>query len=380
MMTIVLFLVGLALLIAGAQALVRGAVGLAALMGVPPLLIGLTVVAFGVSSAELAVSMFAAYTGQADISIGNIVGSNIFNVLLVLGVAALITPLIVAQQLVRLDVPIMIGASFLMLLLGADGKIGRGDGMLLFALLIAYTIFVIRQSGKEGPRVREEYAQAYPVETGIKARQLKRNVGLVVIGLMCLLLGSRWSVNAAVAIAQYFGVGQLVIGLTIVAAGTSLPELATALVAGLRGERDIVVGSVIGGNIFHILAVLGLSGLVAPGGVMVSSDLLRFDMPVMILVALTCVPIFSTGLLIARWEGFLFLTYYLAYLGYLILAAMQHEFLPIYGGIVVSFMLPVTWLAWLILHDAYRQTGVTASPVEPAPLMDLAGPPSAKEG
>ncbi|HYN04168.1 MAG TPA: calcium/sodium antiporter, partial [Vicinamibacteria bacterium] len=273
-----------------------------------------------------------------------------FNVLFILGASAIITPLVVSSQLIRLDVPIMIGVSALTLLLAADGSIGRLDAALLFAGVVAYTVFQVLQSRKESAAIREEYGKEY----GPKPTSTAVNVALVAAGLVLLVLGSRWLVNGAVAFAQAFGVSELVIGLTIVAAGTSLPEVATSILATIRGERDIAVGNVVGSNIFNILAVLGLSGLVAPAGLPVSGALATFDIPVMIAVAVACLPIFASGATIARWEGALFLFFYVAYTAYLVLAAQQHDALPAFSAVMQAFVLPLTavtlavvgWRAW----------------------------------
>jgi cation:H+ antiporter len=349
-MTVVLFVAGLGLLVVGAEWLVRGASRLAAALGISPLVIGLTVVAYGTSAPEMAVSVKSAWAGQPDLALGNVVGSNVFNVLLILGASATITPLLVSSQLIRLDVPIMIGLSVLTLLLAGDGSIGRLDGAILFAGAVAYTAFQIRQSRRESAALQDEYAQEY----GPKRSSTAANLAFIAAGLVLLVLGSRWLVNGAVAFAQALGVSELVIGLTIVAAGTSLPEVATSILAAFRGERDIAVGNVVGSNIFNILAVLGLAGLAAPSGLPAPAALLRFDLPVMIAVAIACLPVFASGATIARWEGALFLFYYAAYTAYTVLAAQQHDALPAFSAVMQVFVLPLTavtlavvgWRAW----------------------------------
>ncbi len=351
MLTAILLIVGMALLVVGAESLVRGASKLAASIGISPLVVGLTVVAFGTSSPELAVSTHAAYTGEADIAVGNVVGSNIFNILFILGLSAMVTPLSIARQLIRMDVPIMIGASLLLPVLGMDGKIDRFDGLLLFSLIVAYTIFLIRQSRKENSAVKKEYEREYGVGAEERTpRAWKIDLAYVVGGTVLLVLGSRWLVQGAVRVALDLGVSELFIGLTIIAAGTSLPELATSIVASLRGERDIAVGNVVGSNIFNILAVVGLTGLAAPEGVPVSFEALRFDIPIMIMVALACAPVFFTGLTMQRWEGCLFLAYYLAYLAHSALAATGNPTVPDLDAVILSLMIPLTALAVLIFH------------------------------
>lgn len=332
MITALTLLAGLALLIFGADLLVKGASRVAAGFGISPLVIGLTVVAFGTSSPEMAISVSSAWKGEADIAVGNVVGSNIFNVLLILGLSALITPLLVSKQLVKVDVPIMIGVSVLAFVLSMDGRIAFWEGAILFAGVVSYCIFAIRLGRATG-------------ETGDPVDGSDRwamNIGLIVVGLALLVLGSQWLVGAAITIATAMGVSELVIGLTIVAAGTSMPEVATSVTAAIRGQRDIAVGNVVGSNIFNILAVLGLTALVAPDGLPVSDAAIRFDFPVMMAVAVACLPIFFVGYTIHRWEGALFLGYYVAYTAYLILAATEHDALPVFSNAMMGFVVPLT--------------------------------------
>lgn len=347
-MEIIYFVAGLAFLIVGAEALVRGASRSAAVLGISPLVIGLTVVAFGTSSPELAVSIKAALSGQSNIAMGNVVGSNIFNVLFILGVSSLIVPLVVSAQLVRIDVPLMIVASVTALILSLDGTFSRIEGLVFVAGLILYVSFLIYQSRREGVDVKAEYDKEFGIDSSSKSAWA-RNIGLVIGGLALLVLGSRWLVDSAVAFAEYMGVSELVVGLTIVAAGTSLPEVVTSVIAALRGERDIAVGNVVGSNIFNLMGVLGLSSIVAPRGIEVSTALVGFDMPVMIVVALACLPIFFTGGVISRKEGLLFLAYYVAYTLYLILAASQHDALPMFNLVMLYFALPLTFVTLFII-------------------------------
>jgi cation:H+ antiporter len=341
------FILGLVALIAGAELLVRGASKLALSFGISPLVVGLTVVAFGTGSPELAVSVQSTWSGQVDLALGNVVGSNIFNVLFILGLSALLLPLLVHQQLIRQEVPIMLGVSLLLWVLAADGGIDRPEGGLLAGLLVVYTVFVIRQSRRQVQPAQAEVEAEYREAFAGSLRGWDRHWGVQVLcilaGLALLVLGSRWLVEAAVGFARQLGVSELVIGLTVVAAGTSLPEVATSLLAAVRGERDIAVGNVVGSNIFNILGVLGISALVAPSVLTVAPPMLTFDLPVMVAVALACLPIFFTGNLIARWEGGLFFAYYLAYTTYLILHAGQHTALPTFAAAMVRFVLPLTF-------------------------------------
>ncbi len=350
-MTIVLFIAGLVILIVGAEVLVRGASRAALALGISPLVVGLTVVAFGTSAPELAVSVQSALSGPggADVALGNVVGSNIANVLLILGISAVITPLVVQQQLIRLDVPLMIGVSLLTWLMALDGQINRIDGVILFAGIVAYTIFAVRQSRKESAEIQEEYATEFGDGKRRSTGEWLKNLALMIGGLALLVLGARWLVDGAITFARSFGVSELVIGLTIVAVGTSLPEIATSIIAALRGERDIAVGNVVGSNIFNLLSVLGITSMVAPAGVNVAPAALNFDIPVMIAVAVACLPIFFTGRLIARWEGWLFLGYYVAYTLYLVLAAVQHDALPAFSNTMSLFVVPLTALTLVFL-------------------------------
>ena len=354
-MTWLWLLLGLVLLLAGAEFLVRGASRLATRIGISPLVVGLTVVALGTSSPEIAVSVGASLNDQGDIALGNVIGSNIFNVLVILGLSALITPLVVQQQLVRLDVPLMIVVSVLVWLLAMDESLGRLDGGLLLGIAIAYTTFLIIQSRRESSAVViEEYSDEFPA-TGMMTR-LPVQLSMIAIGLVMLIAGANWLVESAVTMARAFGVSELVIGLTIIAAGTSLPEVATSVLAALRGERDIAVGNVVGSNLFNIMAVLGISSLVAPSGIPVAEAVQQFDFPVMIGVALACLPIFFTGNVIARWEGAVFIAFYVFYVAWLLLVATGSALTETYGDAMLFFVIPLTFMTLGVF--GYREWSV----------------------
>jgi cation:H+ antiporter len=349
MSQLLLFAAGLAGLVLGANLLVRGASKLALSFGISPLVVGLTIVAFGTSAPEVAVSVGAVLDGKTDLAVGNVVGSNIFNVLFILGFSALITPLAVDRQLIRQEVPIMLGVSLLLLAVGLDGRIGTFDAVLLTALMVGYTVFLIVQSRRAG----EQAAPADEVPA-LDARawdaRLPVQLALIAVGLVALVLGSEALVGAAVAFAQQLGVSDVVIGLTIVAAGTSMPEVATSITAALKGERDIAVGNVVGSNTFNILGCLGLSGLASGGaGLVLPPAVLAFDIWVMLAVALACLPVFISGREIARWEGALFVGYYAAYVAYLILAAQQHSALPQFSSAMLGFVLPLTVVTLIVV-------------------------------
>jgi len=349
-MTFVYLIAGLVLLVAGAEVLVRGAAKLAAQFGISPLIIGLTVVAFGTSAPETAVSVQAALNGSGDIAIGNVVGSNIANVLLILGMTALVAPLIVSRQLIRLDVPIMIGASLATYGLALDGALSRLDGILLFAAVVAYTLFLIISSRRENAATtNDEFTKEFGLNEPAKPYAGLINAALVIGGLVLLVVGSNFLVEGAVALARALGLSELVIGLTVIAIGTSLPELATSILAAIRGERDIAVGNIVGSNLFNLLCVLGLASLVSPTLIKVSDAALAFDFPVMIGVALACLPIFFAGYCIRRWEGLLFLGYYIAYTAYLVLANTGRPFAETFGEAMLGYVLPLTAVTILVI-------------------------------
>ncbi len=337
MMTWLMLAVGLVLLVIGADLLVKGAARLAGAFGIPSLVIGLTVVAFGTSAPELAVSVKAAWSGEAELAIANVVGSNIFNVLFILGAAALIMPLVISKQLIRQDVPIMVGVSLLCVWMVQDGQIGRLEAGVLFALLLSYTFFLFRQGKQQGAEAADD-----EVEAMLKQPQpMWQNVLFVVGGLALLVLGARWLVESAIELATAWGVNEAVIGLTIVAAGTSLPEVVTSIVATIRGERDIAVGNVVGSNIFNILCVLGLSGLVSPTPLVAGEQLAQLDVPVMVAVALLCVPFFFAGAVLNRLEGALFLAAYVAYTWYLVALALKLDYLAQLQHYILYGLVPV---------------------------------------
>jgi cation:H+ antiporter len=342
MTTLLLFLAGLAALVAGSDALVRGASKLAVSFGISPLVVGLTVVAFGTSSPEMAVSVQGALSGTTDIAIGNVVGSNLFNVLFILGLCAVIVPLGVASQIIRQEVPVMIAASLLVVGFTLDGSITRIEAAVLFGLLIVYTAFLVVQSRRaHGQPVDADFERELADERAWDDRTLVQ-VLLIVAGLALLVLGSGWLVSAAVQFARILGLSELIIGLTIVAAGTSAPEVAASLMALRKGERDMAVGNVIGSNVFNLLGVLGLAGIVAPTPLTVPASALAFDIPAMVAVAVACLPVFVSGRRIGRWEGLMFLAYYAAYVTWLILDAQAHDALGDYRAVMIYVVIPLT--------------------------------------
>jgi cation:H+ antiporter len=346
LLTTALFLVGIVLLTAGAEVLVRGASHLSVAAGISPLVVGLTVVAYATSAPELAVSVQASLAGQAGVATGNIVGSNIANILLILGISAVAAPLVVHQQVVRLDVPLMVLVSVAVLLMSWNGLVSTLEGVGLVIGAIVFTVFVIRKSRRETREIVAEYEQEFGVPEAERrgAKRIIRDVLLIVIGLVMLLVGARLLVRAATTTAAALGVSEVVIGLTIVAVGTSLPELATSLVASIRGERDIAVGNIVGSNLFNLLFVLGSAAVVVPVGIPVDSVVLRADIPLMIGASVLCLPFFA-GYVVSRWQGFLFLMLYAAYVTFVLLRATSHPWLGTFTLFMLAFGLPLTALA-----------------------------------
>ncbi len=346
--TLVRFVVGLVALVGGAELLVRGASRLATTLGISPLVVGLTVVAFGTSAPELAVGVSSALAGQPDIALGNVVGSNIANILLVLGLAALAAPVVAGLRVIRREVPLMIAASVVLWLMALSGHIDRVEGAILFAGIVAYSAFLARSSRRESGRVRAEFEAEFGVPPGGGARVVGANLALAVAGLVLLLVGADWIVAGATAMATSLGIPEVVVGLTIVAVGTSLPEIATSVLAGIRGHRDIAVGNVVGSCIFNILMVLGATAIVSPSPLAVSPDLLAVDLPLMVAAAAACLPILYTGLVVDRREGALLLGFYVAYLAYLGLVAFDEPASGTFGRVLVLGAVPVAGvvLAW----------------------------------
>lgn len=310
---IALILLSLGLLYGGASGLVNGASSLAIKLGLTPLVIGLTIVAFGTSTPELIVSIQAALQGNSGIAVGNVVGSNIFNIGVILGVSALCYPIVVRAELLRTDVPVMLVTAVLFTLLFIDHTIGRAEGLLLVASSIAYTLYIITQAQKTTtPEVDAEFEQGLPQQ-----RAGWMDALLIVVGLATLMIGSRLLVDNAVSLAKLFQVSDAVIGLTIVAAGTSMPELATSVVAALKKQSDIALGNVVGSNIYNILAILGVSSVITP---IYSPDIALTDTLVMVGISFLLLPLVKTGFILKRWEGGLLLIFFLVYL-YTLLAA-----------------------------------------------------------
>jgi len=305
-LTVLLFLAGLFLLYYGAESLVSGSSRLAFSYGIRPLVVGMTVVAFATSTPELLVSLLAAIRGSADIAAGNIVGSNIANIGLILGAAALLQPLGVGRATQTREIPIMIGASALFYLMILDGVIGFANGLVLFLLLLAFLVYCLRTG-----RAAAEPAGTEPAVAADRRERL-RDLVLILLGIVGLMIGAELMVRSAVTIARYFGVSELVIGMSIVALGTSLPELAASLMSAWKGEMDLSIGNVIGSNIFNLLFVLGICPMLRP--LAVDPSILVFEVPIMLAFSILLIPLIGRSRRLGRPQGGLLLAGYLAFI------------------------------------------------------------------
>lgn len=377
-------LLGLVLLVAGGELLVRGASGLATRIGMSSLVVGLTVVAFATSAPELAVTLGAVMGGEPGLAVGNVVGSSIANVLMILGSSAIILPLLVKVQLVRIDIPFMAALSILFLLLAIDGGFSRVDGLILLVLLVLYIAVAIILSRRDGhvDELRGPGASIATASAGrvgqtartsgdtmteavedVEARgSIGRDLVLVLIGVVLLVVGANILVKGATGIATAFGVSDLIVGLTVVAIGTSLPELATSIVAVRRGQRDLAVGNVVGSNIFNIGAVAGLAAMISPTGLPVPESALALDIPLMIAASVVLLPLAFTGSVIARWEGGLLVALYVSYLLYTVLAAAERPILQGFTTVMLWFITPLVVLTVIstVIHEISRRRAVAA--------------------
>jgi len=320
---LLLFGAGLALLIFAAELIVRHGSSLALALGMSPLVLGLTIVAVGTSAPELAVGITASLGGSGALAVGNIAGTNLVNILLILGLSALMRPLALHSRTIRVDLPMMVAAALLMTALAWDGVLSLRDGITMLLAAVAYTTYIIWQSRAATGTVRKEFAAMFGPEgartPGTDESHKGINALYLAAGLALSVLGAHWLVGGAVEMARSLGLGEAIIGLTIVAIGTSAPELVTTIVGTLRNERDVAVGNLLGSSIYNILVILGIPSLIAPGGIAVDRDLLLFDIPLMTAVALLCIPVFISGRDVSRVEGGSFVALYLAYLAFVLL-------------------------------------------------------------
>jgi len=315
LLNILYIIIGVAVVLWGADRLTDGAVGLAAKMNIPQIVIGLTVVAMGTSMPEFFVSLVSAINGTPDLAVGNVVGSNIFNVLLIVGTAAVVAPMVISKTTVKKDIPFAVLASVLLFVFGLDNYISRIDAAILTVVFIIFMIYTVRT----GIKGAAENKQSSDSEPNKKPMPVWKAILFVLLGLACLIFGSNLFVNAATEVATELGVSQAIIGLTIVAGGTSLPELATSVVAARKGESAIAMGNVIGSNVMNILMILGVTGLICP---MQVNGITMIDLGVLLL-SISLLWLFSfTKYKVERWEGVVLLALFAGYMSWLIYCAV----------------------------------------------------------
>lgn len=361
---ILMMVVGIGILTFGAEILVRGASTLAIAMKISPLVVGLTVVAYGTGAPELVVSLQAVLVeNKTGITVGNIIGSNVFNLLIPVGLSAIVIPLYVSKQVVRFEVPVLVVASLMFYFFSFDGNIGRTEGIVFCVLLLSYTIWTVVKSRKDEKASRKKLEE----ETGVSAQQgltagvVIWNVFLLGLGLAGLVFGANLFLQYAVELAKSWGITDLVIGLTLVAVGTSLPEVATSVVAALRGQKDMAVGNAIGSSLFNILGVLGISGIVAQSGLVVEAQAIHFDLPVLVAVTVLCLPVFFSGYRVTRIEGTVFVLYYIAYMTYLVVKATNSAYAASFNNAMLYGVIPLTVL---VLIEGLIRSLVTKPPAE----------------
>lgn len=348
------FLGGLTLLLFAGHFVVRAASNLGARFGLSPMVIGLTIVAAGTSAPELAVVFQSIAADDTELAVGSIIGSNIANVLLVLGLAATFGTIRVTSRVVRTDIPVMITASFLFLVFALDGTLGRLDSIVLFTSLVAFVTWTLRAANRT-----EFMVEAEEVDRSGRASLPPplRSVAELVAGIGGLALAARFVVGGAEEIATSLGIPELIIGLTVVAIGTSAPEIVTTIIAALQGRRDLAVGNAVGSNIFNILLVLGASGIIAPDGIAVSDDALQLDLPVLLAAAVACLPIVAWDNKLDRWEGGVFVAYYVAYVVFLVLDGTGHRAKDPFALVMLGFVLPLTIITAATIIWRQRQMG-----------------------
>lgn len=342
-MTVLLFIIGLVTLIGGAELFLKSVDKFGAAWSVSPVVMGLTVVAFATGAPELAISLQAAAEGRPDLVLGNILGSNVANILLILGIAGLVKPLKITKRIIRIDVPMVIAASVLLYVLAMDGSLTPLDGGIILFALLAYSLFMYSQIRKDRAANKKLDSQDLP-EVGEPVTTLfyGKYILLLLAGLVLIVMGSRWMVDAAVQIAEILGISELIIGLTIVSIGTSLPEVATSLSSVRKGDSDTAVANVMGSNLYNILLTLGLTIVVAPGALDVSLEVINLDLPIMLIVAGACIPLFIPGSKLDRGEAGGFLFYYLSYMAYLTLMAIDHPFKENFEWFILWICIPLT--------------------------------------
>lgn len=341
------FLAGLVGLLIGGHFVVDGASRIGARFGLSPMVIGLTIVAAGTSAPELAVVSQSIIADDTELAVGSIIGSNIANVLLVLGLAATFGAIQVTNRVVRVDIPIMIGASMTLLLMSLDGKLTRVEGVALFVGLLAFVVWTLRAAPKAEAETGEvgelgDGSSGVSEADGSDDQPMLVSIVALLGGIGALALAARFVVAGAEEIAINLGVPELIVGLTIVALGTSAPEIVTTVIAALKGRRDLAVGNAVGSNIFNILLVLGATSALAPDGIAIGTDAVELDLPILVAAAVACLPMVFWDNRLDRWEGGVFVAYYVAYLVFLVLDATGHRAANPFAFVLLAFVMPLT--------------------------------------
>ncbi len=363
---LLLILIGLVCLVYGADKLVGGASSLALGLHISPIVVGLTVVAFGSSAPELAACTLAAFRNEADLAFGNVLGSNIFNVLVILGLSAIVTPLLVHPRLLKVDVPLVLLATTVAYFMSIDGLFSRWEAVVLVLGVIIYTVILIKQSRRAGLIASQLQVENETIEQSVtlNTKLIFRDVFWVTFGIALLIGGAQLLVTGSVQLAKLAGISELLIGLTIISIGTSLPEVAASIVAAVRGHRDIAVGNVVGSNLFNILAVLGASGLVAPSGIPVGADVLSRDFPIVLAISVMCFPLFYTKSQVTRLEGAILVLLYSVFLLNIILFEMGSQHADFVAEVSLWGVTPVAigfFLLTAILQLLYNRRQKTKS-------------------
>ncbi len=353
MVDVISFLGGLVGLLIGGHFVVDGAARLGARFGLTPTVIGLTIVAGGTSAPELAVVSQSIAADDTELAMGSIIGSNIANILLVLGLVGCFGAIQVTNRVVRIDIPIMIAASVAFLFMSLDGKLSRFDGVILFAGAVGFVVWTLRAAPKASSLLNGAETDSADPSTMPLALVLTR----LIAGVAALAVASRFVVSGAEGIATSLGIPELIVGLTIVALGTSAPEVVTTVIAALQGRRDLAVGNAVGSNIFNILLVLGATTTLAPDGIKIGTDAIQLDLPILVAAAVACLPIVFWDNTLDRWEGGVFVAYYLAYLTFLVLDATGHRASDPFALVMLGFVMPLTVITVAVM--IVRQRGAS---------------------
>lgn len=344
-------LLSLVFLIIAAEVMLKGSLGLANALNVSPLVIGLTVVAFGTSAPELAINISSLAAGHGDIAIGNVIGSNIFNVLFILGITTLFYPLRVTQKVIRVDIPIMIFLYVLVWLMSLNGFLSFWEGVFFVSGLVFYILFSIRSAKKEAKSIRKEYAKEF---SSAKTMSKIKSVVFISLGVLGLALASKFFVGSATELAILMNLSELIIGLTVVACGSAAPEVVISITAARKGESDIAVGNIIGSCIFNILCVLGFTVLLFPNQE-ITRAAINFDIPIMVVSSVLCIPLFMTDMKVSRWEGAVLVLSFVSYISWITLDSTDHDAAEPFGKFVMFFLVPIMASAVLFTFVRYMK-------------------------